>query len=126
MSSPTPPRMAPRVMQRTHQRETPLTPEELAKAREAEAQRKQFDPDYITAADAHALPPEVSSKPEVAQRIARSQPDWPENNMSATEALGPLVPGSGEVYTRKEQVDASSLFTGEVAGGPQPAGKEGK
>ena len=118
------PRVAPRVMQRTHQRETPLSPEELAKAREAEAQRKRFDPDYITAADAHALPPEVSSKPEVAQRIARSQPDWPENQMSATEALGPLPPGSGEEYVRKEQVDAASLFTGEVAGGPAGAGRD--
>ena len=109
---------------RTHQREAPFTKPELEKAREAEARRQEFDPDYITAAEAHALPPEVSSQPEVAARITRSQPDWPENRMSATEALGPLPPGSGEVYERQERPDAESLFTGEVSGGPQQAGKE--
>lgn len=109
---------------RTHQRETPLTKSELEKARAAEVQRREFDPDYITAAEAHALPPEMVSQPEVAQRIARSQPDWPENHMSATEALGRLEPGSGEVYQRQERPDAEGLFTGEVSGGPQQAGKE--
>lgn len=116
-------RMAPRVMQRTHQRETPLSPEELAQAREDERQRQKWDRDYVTAEQARSMPADVSSKPDMAARIARSQVDWPENRMSATEALGPLEPGAGEVYERQDQVEADSLFTGEVSGGAAPAGR---
>ena len=112
------------MMQRTHTRETPLTPGELEQAREVERQRKAWDPGYVTAAEAHGMPREVSSQPEVAARIARSQPDWPENRMSATDALGPLEPGTGELYHRRDQVEAADLFTGEVSGGAQPAGRE--
>jgi hypothetical protein len=111
-------------MQRTHKRTTPLTDKELVAAREVESQRQRWDSDYITAAQARDMPVEVSSKPDMAARITRSQPDWPENRMSATEALGPLDPGAGESYERQERVDAASLFTGEVAGGAIPAGRK--
>lgn len=111
-------------MQRTHKRETPLTPTEVDQAREVERQRQKWDPTYITAEQAKAMPPEVASRPDVSERIRYSQEDWPENRMAASVALDPLQPGAGEEYLRKDQVEASDLFTGEVSGGCQPAGSK--
>lgn len=111
-------------MQRTHKRETPLTQEELAQAREAEKARKKWDPSYITAAEAREMPAEVAARPDVAARVQYSQPDWPENRMSATEALGPLPTGAGESYIQKEQRPAEELFSPEPRGGMADAKHE--
>jgi hypothetical protein len=100
------------AMQRTHERQTPLTQAELAEARAREAARKQWDPGYVTAAEARSIPPEaLDANPELKWRVERSQPDWPENRMSATEALGPLAGGCGETVEVRE-IPTESLFGG--------------
>ena len=98
-------------MQRTHRRRTPLTADEVADAREQERMRKEWDPMYITAAEAREAQRANALTPEVQQRIRYSQRDWPENRMSATEALGPLEPGEGEAYrTEPNSTPAEELF----------------
>lgn len=97
---------------KVQQRRTPLTASEVEAARAEEANRKKWDPQYITAAEARSVPKDVLERDAVLRgRIEYSQPDWPENRMSATEALGELPPGCGEEVERRE-VDAASLFTG--------------
>lgn len=89
-------------MQQTHRRRTPLTTDELEAAREQERLRKKWDPAYITAAEAREIPQEViENDPGLQQRILYSQPDWPENRMSASEALGPLPGGEGQVTVQR-------------------------
>lgn len=112
-----PPRSQQTIFPRTHVREKPLNPEELEAARAVEAERKRWDRDYIDAATARSIPAEVlEKKPELRQRIKYSQPDWPEGRMSATEALGPLEGGAGEVVEQRN-VDAAELFTGKRVDG---------
>jgi len=99
---------------RVQQRRTPLTPSEVEAARADEANRKKWDPTYITAEEARSIPKEVLERDATLRgRIEYSQPDWPENRMSATEALGELPPGCGEDIEVRN-VDAESLFTGKA------------
>ncbi len=107
-----PPRARQTIFPRTHVREKPLTPEELAEARDVEKARKRHDPFYMDAKTAGEIPAEVLDKrPELRQRIEYSQPDWPEGRMSATEALGELKGGAGETVENRP-TDAAELFTG--------------
>jgi hypothetical protein len=122
-STPSPPRRPgqhPKSQQtifpRTHQRRTPLTKAELAAAREQEKQRKKWDKFYITAEQARTIPHEAADRDQTLQeRVRYSQPDWPENKMSATEALGPLKGGEGE-QTESRSIPAEDLFTGRKVG----------
>lgn len=101
--------------ERVHRRRTPLTPQELAQAREAEDRRKGFDPHYITADEARRLTPDEKARRDVQERVAYSQPDWPENRMSATVALGELKGGGGESVELRP-TEAASLFDGRKVG----------
>lgn len=97
---------------KVQQRRAPLSPSEVEDARSEESQRKKWDPSYITAKEARSIPKDVLERDATLRgRIEYSQPDWPENRMSATEALGELKPGCGETVERRE-VDAAGLFTG--------------
>lgn len=100
------------IYPRTHVREAPLTPGELAQAREAEKARQKWDPDYITAEEARSIPPEaLESQPDLRGRIERSQPDWPEHRMAASQALGDLPAGNGEQVERRD-IPALDVFKG--------------
>ncbi len=97
---------------KNQQRRAPLNADEVEAAREEERGRKKWDPTYVTAAEARSVPKDVLAKDaQLRGRIEYSQPDWPENRMSATEALGELPPGAGEDVEKRE-VDAASLFAG--------------
>lgn len=96
--------------QRRHKRLTPLTPQELERAREGEKARKQWDDTYVTRDEAASIPQEALDKnPQLQHRIEYSRPDWPENRMSATQALGDLKGGDGET-TERRPVEAGDLF----------------
>jgi len=108
---------------RTHRRRTPLTPDEVTRAREAEQARKRFDPHYMTADEARQIPSGmIASRPDLQDRIRYSQPDWPENRMSATQALGPLPGGSGETVERRA-VGVEEIFRGRPVKGEQHHGE---
>lgn len=109
--------MAPQPpMQRTHRRHTPLTAEEVEDARRVEADRKKWDPEYITYEEAHAIAPEVlRGDIGLQRRIRYSQPDWPENRMSASVAFGPLQGGEGQVDISRG-APASEYFYSEGGG----------
>ncbi len=97
---------------KVQQRRAPLSESEVVNARAEESARKKWDPTYITAKEARSIPKDVLERdPVLRGRIEHSQPDWPENRMSATEALGELKPGAGEDVEVRE-VPAASLFTG--------------
>lgn len=91
----------------------PLKGERFAEAKAAESERKKYDPGYVTAEDVQAMPREVQTRPDVAERINRSRHDWPENRSTATRALGPLPTGDGSTVEDRP-VDAQALFSGQA------------
>jgi hypothetical protein len=97
---------------KNQQRRTPLDADEVEAAREEERGRKKWDPTYVTAEEARSVPKDVLVRDATLRgRIEYSQPDWPENRMSATEALGDLPAGAGE-DVEKRPMDAEDLFAG--------------
>lgn len=101
---------------------TPATPEQMERLRVIERERQKWDPSYITAEQARAIPAEVADKDPVLQgRIAASAPDWPERQQSAGEVFKDVPGGQGEV-TERRTMDVNELFTGgPMASKPTPA-----
>jgi hypothetical protein len=111
MNQPCPPENR-TMLPKSHERRAPLTKSELTEARAKEVDRKKWDPQYITAKEARSIPADIlASDAQLRGRVDYSQQDWPENRMSATEALGDLPAGSGEDIEVRE-VDTESLFGG--------------
>lgn len=89
----------------------PLTGRHFDEAKAAESARKKYDPSYITADDARALPSDIAQRPDMQERIRYSQPDWPESRSTATRALGPLPTGEGQEVDERV-VESADLFQG--------------
>lgn len=89
---------------------TPMSPAQEAEARAAERDRKKLDPGYVTAAEAGQLP----RTPENVDRIAASQPSWPELRMPMNRL--DLEPDTGASHERRA-VEAATLFQGGPVGG---------
>lgn len=99
---------------------TPASPKQMERLRAVERERQKWDPSYITAEQAKAIPREVAdADPTLQSRIAASAPDWPERHMSAGEVFRDVEGGAGEV-TERRSVEAESLFTGGPMA-PKPA-----
>lgn len=98
MSDPPRPQLPRRtIFPRDHVRTEPLSPAEFEEAKRREAERKTWDPGYVTREEAEEIPSEaLDARPELRDRVRRSQPDWPENRLSASRALGSLPTGEGQ------------------------------
>lgn len=88
---------------------TPLTPAQLEREKVREAERKKFDPGYVTAEEAAALPDAAREDPAVVARVSASARDWPENRASLAMAFPrDRMPTGDGGETRTERVDASA------------------
>ena len=110
---------------------TPLTPEQMAKAKEGEKERQKWDRGYVTAEQVDAMSPAQLEDPTTQQRISSSIHDWPERHMAMSEAAPPsaLKGGAGEIVTDRS-VTGEALFAsvgdGRMAAtaAPAPEGAE--
>lgn len=97
---------------------TPATRERYQELKRKEAIRKEHDPDYLTREEAAAIPPEaLDIDPSLAGRVERSSADWPENQLSASQALAGIPTDQGQPAEKvNRQVDTARVFGGDVKG----------
>ena len=91
---------------------TPASLEQIEALRVIERARMKWDPSYITAEQAKAIPQEVAdANPVLKARISASAPDWPERRMAAGQVFADVPGGEGEGVDRRV-MDAEEAFTG--------------
>ena len=101
---------------RTNDHLTPATEAQFARLKRDEAARQRWDPDYLTAKQAADIPDAaLEARPELLERIKCSEPDWPENKLAASQALGDLPTDEGQRNVER-MVDTARLFSGDIKG----------
>ena len=74
--------------------EPPLRGKRFEQAKAQEAERKRWDPGYLTRDEATSIPQHViEARPDLRARVELSRQNWPEHRAVATIALGDLGPG---------------------------------
>lgn len=114
-------------MQRTH--DPILTPEQYEREKATEAERRRFDPGYVTAEEAAAIPEHLRNDPAVKARVQHSREHWPEERASMAQALPPAsLPGGQGETTEGRAIDAEAggFFSEGKAQGADPDGGVGE
>lgn len=100
------------IFPRDHKRTEPLTPAEFKRAKAAEAERKQWDPSYVTREEAEAIPQDaLDASPELQRRVNASMHDWPERAVRARDALRDAPTGAGETIDDRSADAAEFMET---------------